>query len=271
MNDYADFLNTLESYYASHGRHDLPWRLPEPNGSFDPYKILVSEVMLQQTQVPRVIPKYEAFLQRFPTVQKLAAASLGDVLVAWQGLGYNRRARFIWLGAQQVVRDFGGRLPNDQAALQSLPGIGANTAAAIRVYAFNEPVVFVETNIRTVYIHHFFKDETGIPDAAIRRILNDTLDRRDPRIFYWSLMDYGAHLKQTVGNVSRVSKTYVRQSTFAGSVRQTRGRVLRLLAGGALSEAALLDKLQDTRAVAILADLASEGLILKMNNYYQLP
>lgn len=271
MDSYANFLEIVESHYAAHGRHDLPWRAAETDGSFDPYKILVSEIMLQQTQVPRVIPKYEAFLQQFPTVRKLAEAPLGEVLVAWQGLGYNRRAKFLWLAAQKLVGDFDGRLPNGQQALESLPGVGTNTAGAIRAYAFNEPVVFVETNIRTVYIHHFFKDEADIPDAAIRVVIEETLDRRNPRTFYWSLMDYGVYLKQTVGNLSRASKAYAKQSTFAGSARQVRGRVLRLLAVGAYTEAALLDELHDDRAVAILADLTAEGLVQKVNDHYRLP
>ena len=271
MTNYTDFLNALAAYYAAHGRYDLLWRLPEADGSFDPYKVLVSEIMLQQTQVPRVIPKYEAFLQRFPAISELAAASLGDVLVTWQGLGYNRRAKFLWLAAQRIVSDFNGRLPNNQTALESLPGIGANTAGAIRAYAFNEPVVFVETNIRTVYIHHFFKDKADIPDVAVRMVLSKTLDHRNPRVFYWSLMDYGSYLKQVVGNLSRASKAYAKQSKFAGSARQLRGRALRLLAGGALSEAALLDELHDTRAAAIVADLTREGLIQRVSGHYKLP
>lgn len=266
-----DFLSLIETYYADHGRHDLPWRLPEPDGAFDPYKILVSELMLQQTQVPRVIPKYEAFLQQFPTVRSLAAAPLGDVLIAWQGLGYNRRAKFLWLAAQKTVGEFGGQLPHNQQALESLPGVGSNTAGAILAYAFNEPVVFIETNIRTVYIHHFFKDEANVSDAAVRAIVSETLERQNPRVFYWSIMDYGAHLKQTVGNLSRSSKAYTKQSRFAGSARQVRGRALRLLAAGALTEAALFDELADERSAAILASLTAEGLIQKANGHYRLP
>lgn len=266
-----EFLTVVESYYAAHGRHDLPWRMAEHGGVFDPYKILVSEIMLQQTQVMRVIPKYETFLQQFPTVRSLAEAQLGDALIAWQGLGYNRRAKFLWLAAQELIGEFGGRLPNDQQALESLPGIGSNTAGAILAYAFNEPAVFIETNIRTVYIHHFFHDEINVSDAAVRAVLAETLDRRNPRVFYWSLMDYGTYLKQSVGNMSRASKTYAKQSRFAGSARQVRGRVLRALAAGARTEAGLLDELHDDRAAAILASLTAEGLIQKVNDHYQLP
>src|SRR6185437_9030478 len=156
------FMAQLTAYYEAHGRHDLPWRLPAPDGSFDPYKILVSEVMLQQTQVGRVLPKYQQFLSRFPDVKSLATAPLGDVLKMWNGLGYNRRAKFLWLAAQKIVDGFGGVFPSDVQQLELLPGVGANTAGAIRVYAFNKPAIFIETNIRTVYIHHFFDGQKDI-------------------------------------------------------------------------------------------------------------
>lgn len=266
-----NFLETLQWYYAEHGRHDLPWRLPEADGSFDPYKILVSELMLQQTQVPRVVPKYEAFLEKFPTIQTLAIATLGDVLIAWQGLGYNRRAKFLWQAAQKIMQEFHGAFPRDELRLRSLPGVGANTAGAIRAYAFNEPTVFIETNIRTVYIHHFFSDEWGIPDPAIRDLVDTTLDRINPRVFYWSLMDYGSYLKQSVGNVSRASTTYAKQSKFSGSTRQIRGRILRLLAAGRMPEAALHSVIDDERAEVILDSLTAEGLVQKTAGYYRLP
>lgn len=265
------FIETLYGYYRQYGRHDLPWRLPEADGSFDPYKILVSEIMLQQTQVPRVIPKYHEFLTRFPSFDPLADASLGDVLIAWQGLGYNRRAKFLWQAAQIVVREFGVTLPRDQLMLQKLPGIGHNTAGAILAYVYNEPAVFIETNIRTVYIHHFFHDQTGVTDQDILDLVEETLDHANPREFYWALMDYGAYLKQTVGNLSRASKAYSKQSKFHGSLRQLRGKVLRQLAGGRQPEAVLLELLDDERAVDALDQLLEEGLIMKVNGHYRLP
>jgi A/G-specific adenine glycosylase len=180
------FLESLWSYYAASGRTMLPWRLPEADGSFEPYKIMVSELMLQQTQVPRVVPKYQAFLERFPSVDALAAAELGEVLRAWQGLGYNRRAKFLWQAAQVVrtQRSF----PDTAEGLVKLPGIGRNTAGAILAYAYNQPVVFVETNVRTVYIHHFFADRTDIHDTEIAALVAQTLDREQPRDFFWALM-----------------------------------------------------------------------------------
>jgi len=267
-----DFIQTLMSYYQASGRHDLPWRLPEVDGSFDPYKILVSEIMLQQTQVPRVLPKYEAFIREFPTVQTLAAAPLGAVLVAWQGLGYNRRAKYLWQAAQMVVQEFGGVLPHTQQALVRLPGIGANTAGAVMAYAYNEPVPFVETNIRTVYIHHFFHDQTSVADKDIVALVAASLQAEgSARTFYWALMDYGTHLKQTVGNKSRASVSYARQSKFAGSVRQLRGKALRALAGGPLDETALITLLSDERSSVVLAAMAGEGMVRRHHGLVELP
>lgn len=265
----ADFQQAVLAHYDQHARHSLPWRIPEADGSFDAYKIWVSELMLQQTQVGRVIPKYEAFLARFPTVQTLAAAELGEVLIAWQGLGYNRRAKFLWQAAQQVVQHHGGEVPATLAELVSLPGIGHNTAGAILAYAFNQPVVFVETNIRTVYFHHFFNDETDISDKQLLPLIEQTMTT-EPRDFYWALMDYGSYLKkQGQGKIAK-SKHYSKQSAFEGSARQLRGRVLRLLAGGPMPAAELAEILADTRSEQIIEQLKQEGFIRKTGQDYQL-
>lgn len=273
-----EFIRTVWAYYGAHGRADLPWRRPEPDGSFDPYKILVSEAMLQQTQVSRVIPKYGAFLRRFPSLQALADARLGDVLVAWQGLGYNRRAKYLWQAACIIMNDYRGVFPRDASELSKLPGIGRNTAGAIVAYAFNEPAVFVETNIRTVFIHHFFKDRTDVPDKDILEALRNVLSalRKSSaealyREFYWALMDYGSYLKQSVGNLSRSSKVYAKQPRFGGSERQLRGRVLRLLSQQPLAEAELLAGLSDVRATKVIARLEQEGMIVRDGGHYRLP
>jgi len=263
-----EFEETLRQYYADFGRHDLPWRQPEPDGAFNPYKILVSEIMLQQTQVPRVLIKFNEFLLRFPTVQSLAVAELGDVLQVWSGLGYNRRAKFLWQAAQKVHTDFGGALPQTLEELVLLPGVGKNTAGAVMAYAFDEPVVFLETNIRTVYIHHFFHDEFDVPDAAIAELVDTTLDRQHPREFYWALMDYGTYLKQTVGNASRQAKGYAKQSKFEGSKRQVRGQVLRELAAGPQSVAALAQRIPDERLPEVLQDLVKEGMLKQEGDNY---
>jgi A/G-specific adenine glycosylase len=262
-------LLAMQEYYAGHGRHDLPWRHPEPDGSFDAYKIMVSEIMLQQTQVPRVIPKYLAFLQEFPTLDALAAADLAVVLRAWQGLGYNRRAKFLWQAAGQAAQ--AGGMPQTLEGLVALPGVGHNTAGAIMAYAYNQPVVFIETNIRTVYIHHCFHDTTDpVNDKLLLPLIEQSLDRDDPRSFYWALMDYGSHLKQTVGNASVRSKHYAKQSAFHGSRRQLRGKVLRLLGAGPMTEADLMAQCEDERLPEVLQALVSEAMIRHNHNQYHL-
>ena len=264
----ADFQAAVWGCYRQHGR-DLPWRRPEPDGSFDPYKILLSEIMLQQTQVSRVIPKFQAFLARFPSFAALASAPLSEVLVAWSGLGYNRRAKFLWQAAQQIMQSHGGRLPTTSAELTRLPGIGANTAGAVLAYAFNKPVVFIETNIRTVFIHHFFADKQGISDREILDLVARTLPD-DARTWYWALMDYGSHLKQTVGNLNKLSKHYVKQSAFQGSRRQIRGQVLRLLGEKPRSPGSLQQAISDERLPDVLKALLDEGLIEKTASTYRL-
>ncbi len=262
----AQFHETLWTYYAGHARHNLPWRAAEDDGQFDPYKIMVSELMLQQTQVARVIPKYHAFLTEFPNISVLAQAELSEVLRVWQGLGYNRRAKYLWLAARQI--DQLGAFPGSAEELVRLPGIGTNTAGAILAYAFNESVVFIETNVRTVIIHHFFADAEDIPDSAIRDSLSQVLNHETPREFYWALMDYGSHLKTTQGNASRRSKHYAKQSTFVGSKRQIRGAVIRALSSGAHTIEDL--GLSDERLPTVLSELVAEGLIRQKANLYHL-
>lgn len=223
--------------------------------------------MLQQTQVSRVIPKYQAFVERFPSVDALANSELGDVLRAWQGLGYNRRAKFLWQAAQ-AVHDIGA-FPDIAAELVKLPGVGVNTAGAILAYAFNQPVVFVETNVRTVYIHHFFADRTDVHDKEIRALVGQTLDREQPREFYWAAMDYGSHLKATVGNLNKASSHYAKQSKFHGSRRQVRGRVLRALETPA-SLTELRRSISDERLESVLHDLVHEQLVRFEDGTYRL-
>jgi A/G-specific adenine glycosylase len=263
------FKETVWAYYQMHGRHELLWRQPESDGLFDPYKILVSEVMLQQTQVSRVIPKFESFMQQFPSWKVLAESPLAAVLQAWSGLGYNRRAKFLWQAAHVVMEQHNGALPGTSAELVTLPGIGPNTAGAILAYAHNKPVVFIETNIRTVFIHHFFGDQQGIADRDILELVARTLPD-DARQWYWALMDYGSHLKQTIGNVNIQSKHYTKQSTFEGSRRKIRGQVLRLLTNARLTKQQLHQEIIDERLETVLADLLSEGLIAQTTGQYHL-
>jgi A/G-specific adenine glycosylase len=264
------FITTVWHYYQAHGRHDLPWRQPEPDGSFDPYKILVSELMLQQTQVARVLGKYPQFLAQFPSVQALASAPLGSVLVAWQGLGYNRRAKYLWQAAQKIASDYGGALPKTSKELAALPGVGANTAGALLAYAFDQPSVFVETNIRTVFIYHFFQGQSSISDSDILALVQKTLPQANYRNWYWALMDYGAYLKQKVGNNISASRSYHRQSPLRGSRREIRGQVLRLLAASPHSTSELQHAIIDERLPSVLADMQAEELIITRQNRYSL-
>ncbi len=217
------FRRMVYGYFKKHGR-DLPWRY-----QVTPYRVLVSEIMLQQTQVDRVIPAFKRFIKTFPTIRSLADASLRDVLAAWQGLGYNRRARFLHETAQRMVKEYHGRVPADPIVLETFPGIGKNTAASICAFAFDAPVIFIETNIRSVYIKYFFSGMASVRDEDILNIVAHTMDRKHPRQWYSALMDFGSDLKKRESNPSRKSAHYVRQKPFKGSVRETRGAIMRAL------------------------------------------
>jgi A/G-specific adenine glycosylase len=224
--------------------------------------------MLQQTQVDRVIPKFKMFLKMFPTFRALAQAPTAKVLTAWQGLGYNRRALMLHRCAQVVTNNYRGRLPEDAALLQVLPGIGPYTAGAICAFAFNRATPIIETNIRRVYLHHFFASEKIVPDRDILNIVEATMDTRNPRRWYWALMDYGSHLGRTlpkVKNPNRRSRQYVRQSAFAGSARQLRGAILRYLLEQRSSTLAQLSRVVegDERLSEIVVDLEREGFLTR--------
>lgn len=271
--NYTQFKKIVWEYYYAHGR-DLPWRQPEPDGTFDPYKIMVSEIMLQQTQVTRVMPKYVTFLQAFPDIQTLATAPLSDVLIAWNGLGYNRRAKYLHEAAKQLADK---AKPWKLTDLTDCKGIGHNTAAAVMVYAYNQPFIFIETNIRTVYIHHFFPVNvpaaTGshpIADKEMETLIRNTIDAKRPREWYWALMDYGSYLKAHADNASVRSRHYTKQSVFEGSRRQVRGQVLKLLTHQNLSLAQFQQHIIDERLSQVLLQLETEQLINKQNNVYSL-
>jgi A/G-specific adenine glycosylase len=220
-----EFIKTVYTYYRKHGR-SFPWR-----DTRDAYKIFVSEIMLQQTQADRVVEKYNLFIKKFPTITILASAPLSEVLAMWKGLGYNRRAKYVQMTAQIITEKYNGVFPRDKKLLMELPGIGSATAGDILAFAFNVPEIVVETNIRTVFIHHFFPEtekslRTKISDTELLPLIEHTLDTKDPRSWYYALMDYGSMLKRTVGNASKRSSTYARQSTFKGSKRQLRAQVL---------------------------------------------
>lgn len=245
----------------------MPWR-----DDTRPYYVLVSELMLQQTQVARVIPKFHAFIERFPDESSLAAAPLADVLTSWQGLGYNRRAKYLHDAARQIVERHEGAFPTDRTDILALPGVGPNTAGAIEAYAFNRPTLFVETNIRTVYLHHFFADATDVPDTAVRERLEVTLEREHPREFYWALMDYGSWLKRNgVRNITQ-SRHYRRQAPLEGSVRQVRGRIVSALSHTPELTVEELGRTvgRDDRFEPALEGLLRDGLIGAVGGRYHL-
>ena len=246
-------LRAFVEFVAKKGRElyrDLPWRR-----TYDPYAIWISEVMLQQTQVSRVDGRWQRWLERFPTVDALAAAAPSDVLEEWQGLGYNRRALSVHRAAQ-AISEAGGVFPQDPKELVKLPGIGPATAAGIRAFAFNLHGVYLETNVRTVFLHELYPQAEGVPDSELVPLVEltcpasveDAVDavaagadaavntaaetdetELTPRSWYYALLDYGAYLKKTIPNPSRRSKSHVKQSRFEGSHRQKRAEFLRVL------------------------------------------
>ena len=282
--DIPEFQQSILSWYCDN-RRSFPWR-----ETTDPYRILVSEIMLQQTQTDRVLPKYTAFLEAFPTARSLAEAPLADVLEKWSGLGYNRRARFLQQACQTVERDMNGVFPHTPAELEKLPGIGPYTARAVACFAFSASYLeavepFIETNIRSVYIFFFFKndkDAGGTPesvsDARILRLVADSMPSADvvsPREWFYALMDYGAMLKKKVVNPNRRSSSYTKQSRFEGSIRQARGVILRQLVKNketslSLSQIQKIEYIDIERLEKAAELLCAESLIVRDGDLYRI-
>ena len=261
------FRKTVYDYYRRHGR-TLPWRRnPEP------FRVFVSEIMLQQTQVERVVQRFEPFIDLFPDFRSLAVSPLKDILRAWRGLGYNRRALFLKSAAETIMRFHGGSLPSRREELLALPGIGEATASSIMVFAYNEPLAFIETNVRTVFIHFFFPRAERVRDGDILPLVESALDRRNPRRWYNALMDYGSMMKQTLGNAGKKSALYKRQAPFRDSNRELRGRVLgalienKSLCGEELLALLRVDRKRLAKAVA---ELKEEGFIREGKGSYRL-
>lgn len=276
-NRIKEFRKVVWAYYRKEGRHELPWRATK-----DPYKILVSEVMLQQTQAERVIPYYKAWIKKFPTAMALAEASLAEVLIAWQGLGYNRRAKNLHATAKILIH---GRHPMstmDVRELEKLPGVGPYTARAVLAFAHNEDVVFVETNIRTAIIHTFFQNNKKrndticgiISDTEIEHVLARVLPTGRAREWYGALMDYGAYLKRSGVRLNAKAKNHTKQSKFKGSSREARGVLLKELAKRPAIKRHLCALLGDSRVPQLqiqLDTLIREGMLEKAGRSYQLP
>ncbi len=254
------FRKDVYAYYKTHKRV-LPWRDIK-----DPYRVLVSEVMLQQTQVRRVLEKYEQFLRAFPNLGALSRAALRDIMRVWQGLGYNRRALALKDLASVIAARHRGKVPQTIEELEALPGIGKVSARAIYAFAYNKPSVFIETNIRSVFIHYFFKDARAVTDEDIASLVAQTLDRRNPRQWYYALMDYGVALKEAHPNPGRKSAHYRKQAPFQGSRRQVRGAVLKMvLARRAMREKELerIIPAAPARIKEAIGGLVREGMLTK--------
>jgi A/G-specific adenine glycosylase len=252
------FRRHIYRFFHDQGRQ-LPWR-----ATADPYHLLVSEIMLQQTQVERVVLKYDPFIAAFPDVLALARASLSEIMARWQGLGYNRRALALQRIARRLVAEFQGRLPPAVETLRTFPGIGPATAGALAAFAFNQPVVFIETNIRRVFLHFFFAGKSGVRDREILPLVDRTLDRERPRPWYYALMDYGAMLQRAAPNPNRRSAHYQRQAPFADSDRQIRGLILKaVLATPNLSVEELVQALGKgpARTARLIHTLMKEGFL----------
>lgn len=243
--------------FYNRNKRNFPWR-----ETTNPYKILVSEVMLQQTQTNRVHPKYQEFLKKFPKIEDVAKATNIEVLTVWNGLGYNRRGLYLKKTAEEIARNYKGKIPLDPKILITFPGIGPNTAGSIFVFSTNKPHLFIETNIRRVFIHEFFKDQENISDKEILRLLEENLDTENPREFYYALMDYGVFLSKSEINPNRKSKHYSKQSKFEGSLRQTRGKILKVLLQEKSIEIKILEeKINSLHFTDALSQLEKENFV----------
>lgn len=267
LSQIRTFQAQIWAFYRHSGRQNLPWRKTK-----NPYKILVSEIMLQQTRVSRVLEKYPEFLRIFPDVETLARASLSEVLIVWQGMGYNRRALALKRMAEKIVAEHKGKIPRERNELEELPGVGPYTAGAVCAFAFNEPEIFIETNIRRIYIHHFFPNKMVVSDMEIFPIVKRTLDTNNPREWYWALMDYGSQLPKVIKKNPNVqSKHHTNQSVFRGSLRELRGKIIRTLSKkseGLVAIKRLCDN--DKRTVEALRKLIKDKLVKYEKRKYQL-
>lgn len=297
------FRASLQSWYAEHGRQ-LPWR-----STRDPYKVLVSELMLQQTQVDRVLPKYHAFLGAFPTIYRLAEAPQGEVLRLWAGLGYNSRAVRLHQLAKKVVEDFDGKIPEDIHDLESLPGVGAYTAGAVRTFGHRLPAVFWDVNIKRILHRVFFGLEYPQPLLSDKEtsIFAAELAPMDDGSFAYhqALMDVGALYCGATRTdcqacpLASQCKTRVLLASnplllaegrkaqkesrkpkepFKQSMRFLRGRIIELLRrhhdgltkSELIAELSALEVPELERIEKALPDLVQEGLVSKKGEVYQL-
>lgn len=272
------FRRDLWRWWKQH-RRDFLWRRTE-----DPYAILISEIMLQQTQADRVLPKYEAFMKRFPNITALSNARSASVIREWQGLGYNSRALWLKAAAQMIVANYRGAVPREEEELIALPGVGLYTAKAIRAFAWNLQSAPVDTNIRRILIRHF-----GIvAENDLQTFANQMTPRGRSRDWSAMLMDFGA-LVCTASNPSCAAlgmkhilepKPGAKQKPFKDSDRFWRGRIVEVLRGQPEVSSAVLwreierlggTKISKARVEHIVKSLLSDGLILKEKSTIKLP
>lgn len=253
-----------------------PWRSSRP----DPYRVLVSEVMLQQTQAARVAPAFRRFLRLFPTVSALAAAGRSDVLRAWSGLGYNRRAVNLSEAARRIVRDHGGRVPSTPEALIPLPGVGSYTAAAVSSIAFGVPVPALDTNMSRVVARVGLGAQAHeVSRTDLRNAAAAWIDRQDPGSWNQALMDLGREVCRPIPRCQACplneactfrargvegERSPRRQPPFSGSLRQVRGAVIRALQDRPSASMAALAKASDEsidRVAEAVGALERDGLV----------
>lgn len=260
---HESFQKKILTFYKKQGR-DLPWRK-----TTDRYKIMVSEIMLQQTQVDRVIPKYEAWLEAFPDVEALAKAPLSKVLRLWSGLGYNSRAKRLQDAAKKVVEEYGRVIPDTPEELITLPGIGPYTARSILIFADNQDIATVDTNIRRIFIHEFKLKETS-SDKELFSLAEQVLPKGQSRDWHNALMDYGATYLTSRKTKIKPKST---QSKFKGSKRFYRGKIIKYLTeNGVVSckQAKELFPDCDHDLQEILESLKAEGLLASDKKKYML-
>ncbi|MGE4584378.1 MAG: DNA repair protein [Sphaerochaeta sp.] len=264
-----DFRTRILNFYARYGRK-FAWR--ETN---DPYHILLSEVMLQQTQTNRVAPKYALFLSLWPTFRDLAGAPLDELLFHWKGLGYNRRALNLRKSAK-MTEAWGWTIPSDPELIASLPGVGKSTSAAILAFSYQKQAIYLETNIRRVLLTCFFSDREQVKDKELESLLALLLEGVDDyRQWYYALMDYGVLLKQLLPNANVRSAHYAKQGRFEQSNRQLRGQIIHLLSDtGAKSSDELMRILAHFTGERIeycLSQLCTEGFVQETDGVYRIP
>lgn len=255
------FQKFILSWYAKN-RRDLPWR-----NTRDPYKILVSEIMSQQTQISRVVPKYNLWLKRFPTVQDLATAKVSQVLIAWSGLGYNRRGLYLQKCAQEIITKYNGKFPQTEKDLLRLPGIGEYTARAILCFAFNRQIVVIDTNIKKVIAVHFYNGK--VPEKnALETFAHKLLPKGRAYAWNQALMDYAAR------ELKKEKIAIPKQSAFKNSRRYYRGQIIKYLVTNSKAtrkdfSQLFKETISNESIEKILQGLISDKLIIqdKKNNF----